>query len=159
MKESIKEKEEISRGITLSIFLIISLFTVFGSITVMISNILMILIELYYLSVMRIEVTNMILRIYIIIIAIFIIFVEMEWTDAIRSITIFQSWFLRGAIYNFCGLMTFDMKTKFDKKLETYPVVLNDLSSNVIIIDGIFEISSISLMIFGLIYIFMVWKK
>ena len=150
-------KEEVTRGLTLSIFLIISTFTVFSSITVIVSNILMIIIEIYYSSVMKIEISNIILRIYTIMIAICIIFIEMEWTDIIRSITIFQSWFLRGAIYNFCGLITFDMKIKFDRKLSTYPVVIDDLSNNnIYIIDKIFQISSICLMLFGLIYIFMV---
>ena len=48
-----------------------------------------------------------IIQFYEIILLLAIIVVEMEWTEAIRSMTILQSWGIRGLCYSFVGLIVY----------------------------------------------------
>lgn len=148
---------QVQRGFLLSIFICISILTVISSSIVVISNIITIILEFYYYNVIDIEISNLMIRLYVIIIAIVIIFAEMEWTDAIRSITVLQSWFFRGLVYNFAGLLTYDVKVKFNKKITSNPNVIADMSHNVILITNeLLIVSSTCLMIFGILYAIMV---
>jgi hypothetical protein len=148
---------QVQRGFLLSVFIFISILTVISSSIVIISNIITIVIECYYYAVIDIELSNVMIRLYLIIISIGIIFTEMEWTDTIRSITILQSWFFRGLSYNFAGILCYDEKLKFNEKIMSNPNVVADLSHNVIFITNeLLILSSTCLMIFGILYAVMV---
>ena len=86
-----------------------------------------------------------------------IIFTEMEWTDPIRSIIILQSWFFRGIFYNFVGLLTYDEKNKFIKITSTANVVADLNKDGLYITVELLTLSSISLIIFGILYAIMVY--
>jgi hypothetical protein len=43
-----------------------------------------------------------------VLLCIFVIFIEMEWTETIRSISLLQSWPVRGMVYIFIGLGIFE---------------------------------------------------
>jgi len=148
----------VERGLMLNIFLLISFLTVICSFLLIFSNIIAILIEVYYYNVIAIDICGMIIRFYIIIISIVIIFTEMEWTDTIRSIVILQSWFFRGLLYNFGGLLTYDEKNKFVTKITSNANVVADLNKDCLYITKeLLSLSSISLIIFGILYAIMVY--
>ena len=82
----------------------------------------------------------------------------MEWTDTIRSIVILQSWFFRGILYNFGGLLTYDEKNKFVTRITSNANVVADLNMDgLYITNELLTLSSISLIIFGILYAIMVY--
>ena len=153
----IEKSIAVERGLLLNFFLLISFLTVIGSFLLVFSNIITILIECYYYNVISIDICSMIIRFYIIIMSTVIIFTEMEWTDTIRSIIILQSWFFRGIFYNFVGLLTYDEKNKFIKITSNANVVADLNKDGLYITVELLTVSSISLIIFGILYAIMVY--
>lgn len=99
---------EAQRGCLLSIFIVISGCTaITGALTAL---------ALFYFMVVALAVdTNLngdsavhgVVQLYGIALCIIVTFVEMEWSESIRSLTILQSWTVRGLAYTFVALLIF----------------------------------------------------
>ena len=88
-------------------------------------------------------VVHVAIQVYEMITLIGIVVVEMEWTEAIRNMSILQSWGVRGLSYSFVGLLVF-------QELGAFEVTENSVRYPYL------EISSIILICLGAVYSVMV---
>lgn len=142
---SSNERIDRNRGILLIIFLFISYCTVFISIVTILIQIYIIAVKIYYYNELDdIDISRFIIQFYTISIACGIILTELEITEIMKNIAFLQSWFYRGLIYIFCGLLSNIENTDqlIYLRLDTLSILLN--------------VSSIILIILGLIYSIMV---
>jgi hypothetical protein len=134
-----------NRGVILSTFMLISLATALCAafcFVAVISYVAILFGDNLILSID--DMIRTIVLFFEILLCIFVVFVEMEWTEAVRSISLLQSWSVRGLCYIFVGLVIFE-------DLGGVPhTVLN--SKKV----GYLVIPSLAISAFGLIYAVMV---
>jgi hypothetical protein len=142
---NVNERTETNRGILLIIFLFISYCTVFISIVIIFIQIYSIAVKIYYYNELDdINISRFIIQFYTIAIACGIILTELEITDIMRNIVLLQSWFYRGLLYIFCGLLS-----NIENTDQLVYLQLDNLSQ-------LLNVSSIILIFLGIIYSIMV---
>jgi hypothetical protein len=98
-----------NRGFILTSFMFISALTTFSASLCLISVISYIAILFGDNLIATVDdAIQAIIVFFDILLCIFVIFIEMEWTETIRSISLLQSWSVRGMVYIFIGLAIFE---------------------------------------------------
>lgn len=97
-----------SRGYVLYVFMLISSATTINAAMCITSLAIFMAVSLSPMGINSADyVIQVVLQFYEIMLLLAIVVVEMEWTEAIRSMTILQSWGIRGICYSFVGLLVF----------------------------------------------------
>ena len=133
---------EAQRGVLLTIFIVISGFTaIMGSLSAL--SLCYYMIVEFTVDTPNIDgdcIIHAIVQLYALTLCIVITFVEMEWTESIRSLTILQSWTVRGLSYIFVALLVFQEMGSLSAKTLT--------ERNLRLVQG----PPIGLFFFGLLY-------
>lgn len=98
----------VQRGVILNIFLTISFFCIVSGTLVGIGQLFSIAFTIFRTSSYSLQNPRTFIQIYEVVLSFSVLFIEMEWTETIRSFLLLQDWTGRGSVYVFIGLLAFD---------------------------------------------------